>query len=365
MSEEWKRKLKDYYAGNLSDDEAAEIEQELERYEAYQEVIAEEFESQEETTQAEALPPEKANKIIKNSIRNARFSLTAYVIMIILMIYPFMTVCSYLYYSWNHKAEDFIQVAIQTVYVTEPNMSLEEMEIEREFGLFSFNVYMDLYKRVGKNDIKLGDWEVEYRFNEAQFPKRNYVIENPPKEIPTFDTKNLYHPQAQITNPDFNAWETLEKLPEGTVAEVYVSLEEVMEPENLQRILEGTNLEWRWYAIDTGLEASGVGLEGGYITPLGYPAQPDPDGWSPFNEREPNDEQFMDSLYFLQKYEQQAIDIAHAKWLDLDERINFLEENGLKSYGGVITGPTKEILKLKSNQDIRNINMGEVRLWNW
>ena len=151
MSEEWKRKLKDYYAGNLSEDEALVVEKDLERYEAYQEVIFDEFklEEQEESERLDTLPPDQVNKIIKNSIRNARFSLTAFVVMIILMIYPLMTMVSYLYYGLNQKAEDLIQVAIQTVYVTEPNVSLEEMDIEREFGLFSFDVYMDLYKREG------------------------------------------------------------------------------------------------------------------------------------------------------------------------------------------------------------------------
>lgn len=367
MSEEWKRKLKDYYAGNLSEDEALVVEKDLERYEAYQEVIFDEFklEEQEESERLDTLPPDQVNKIIKNSIRNARFSLTAFVVMIILMIYPLMTMVSYLYYGLNQKAEDLIQVAIQTVYVTEPNVSLEEMDIEREFGLFSFDVYMDLYKRVGKHDIKLGDWEVGYQFSDAEFPKRNYIIENPPKEIPNYETKKLYHPDAGITNPETNGWEKLEKLPEGTVAEVYISLNEVMNTKEVEELTKGTDTEWRWYAIDTGLEATGKSLDGGYLTPLGYPAQPDPDGWSPYNSRKPNEEQFMDSLYFLQKYEQQAIGIAHAKWLDLDYRINYIEDNGLKSYGGVITGPTKEILKLKDNDAIRGIYIGEVLLWNW
>ncbi|WP_273128655.1 anti-sigma factor [Bacillus weihaiensis] len=369
MSEEWKRKLKDYYAGNLSESEASEVEKDLERYEAYQEVISEEFRLEEQegetSRQLNTLPPEKVNKLIKRSIRNARFSLAAYVIMILLLIYPFMTVVSYVYYGFNQKAEDLIQVAIQTVYVTEPNVSLEEMEIEREFGLFTFNVYMDLYKRIGKSDSKLGDWDVEYRFSEAEFPKRNYLTENPPKQIPFHDTKKLYHPKAIRDNPELNDWKTLEKLPEGTVAEVYVSLNELMKTEDVEKVTDEVDVEWRWYAIDTGLEAKGESLEGGFLTPIGYPAQPDPDGWSPYNSREPNEEQFMESLYFLQKYEQQAIDIAHAKWLDLDHRITYIEENGLHSYGGVMTGPTKEILKLKDNPAVRTIYIGEVRLWNW
>ncbi|MBA2176233.1 anti-sigma factor [Halobacillus locisalis] len=363
MSEEWKQRLKDYYEGNLSDKEAAEVEKELEKLDTYQEVIADELKPPEDTT--DELEPDKAGKIIKNSIRNARFSLAAYVTMIILLILPVMMMVSYLYYGWGQKAEDLIQVAIQTVYVTEPNVSLEEMEIERTFGLFTFDVHMDLYKRVGKSDISLGDWDVSYNFDQAEFPNRHYIIENPPQDIPLPDQKKLFHPEAEVTNRDLNAWDKLEKLPEGTVSELYVSLEGTYSPTEMRGVLEDVSAEWIWYAIDTGLEAEGKSSEGGFLPPIGYPAKPDPDGWSPYHSREMNEEQFMDSLRFLSKYENQATNIAHAKWLDLEERINHLETNGLKAYGGVVTGPTKELLKLENHEAVRLIHIGEVRLWNW
>ncbi|MGN8647300.1 anti-sigma factor [Gracilibacillus sp. HCP3S3_G5_1] len=364
MSDEWKNKLQKYYEGNLTEEEAEEVERDLEKLNAYQEVISEELDAEAEY-QPDDLPPEKVNKILKNSMRNATFSLAAYVIMILLLIYPILTLASYIYYAWNQKAEDLIQVPIQTVYITEPNVSLEEMDIERTFGLFTFEVTMDLYKRVGKSDIKQGDWEVTYQYDDAEFPQRNYISENPPEDIPYYDTKKLYHPEAAITNRDMAAWNRLEMLPEGTVAEVYVSLDELIQPENAKEVTEGVDVEWRWYAIDTGLEASGKSLDGGYLAPIGYPAQPDPDAWSPYNDREPNDEQFVESLVFLKEYEEQATNIAHAKWLDLDYRIDYIEKHGLNTYGGVITGPAKEILQLRDNESIRTISIGEVRLWNW
>ncbi|TGB01100.1 anti-sigma factor [Halobacillus salinus] len=363
MNEDWKQRLKDYYDGNLSEQEAEEVEKELEKLDAYQEVMAEELQPAKE--EKEEISSDKAGRIIKNSIRNARFSMTAFVTMIILLIVPVLMMASYLYYGWGQKAEDLIQVAIQTVYVTEPNVSLEEMDVERTFGLFTFDVDMDVYKRVGRNDISLGDWEVSYNFSEAESPKRNYIIENPPKDIPRPETQQLFHPDAAISNHEMNPFIELDKLPEGTVAEVFISLEDTYSPDDMRSVLEEVDAEWVWYAIDTGLEAKGESSEGGYLPPIGYPAKPDPDGWSPYNSREQNEEQFMDSLRFLEKYESQATTLAHAKWLDLDERIDYLEANGLKAYGGVVTGPTKELLKLRDNEAIREVHIGEVRLWNW
>ncbi|HLR75305.1 MAG TPA: anti sigma factor C-terminal domain-containing protein [Virgibacillus sp.] len=366
MNEKWKRKLKDYYDGNLSDEEVKKIEEELEKLDIYQEYISEELgPTHPPDDHTEELPPEKVSKILRSSMRNVRFSLVAYVIMILLLIYPLLTLASFAYYGWGGKGNDLIDVAIETIYVTEPNVSLIGMEVKEDVGLFTLGVNIDLYKRVGRSDLKYGNWNVSYDLSHARFPDRHYITDSPPDDIPYFDTKKLFHPHAERTNVDSKAWQTLENLPNGTVAEVYISLNDLYPVDEMDDLVNGLDLEWRWYAIDTGFEASGKGVEGGYMAPIGYPAQNDPDSWSPYNKFGSNNEQFMNSLRFLAKYEEQAVNIARAKWLDLDERIEYLEENGLHAYGGVLTGPTKEILKMKEDSNIRLIHLGEVRLWDW
>ncbi|WBX81350.1 MULTISPECIES: anti-sigma factor [Virgibacillus] len=365
MSTEWKEKLKKYYNGELSEEEALEVEEELDRLDDYQEILGKEIPSVDQENDREDIPPEKVQQILNSSIRHAKFSLVAYVVMILLLIYPIMVIASYLYYGVNNKAEELIDVAINTVYVTEPNVSLEEMEIEEQINLFHFQVQMDLFKRIGKKDIKQGEWQVKYLFDDAKMPVRNYITESPKERIPYFDTKKLYHPKATITNRDNTAWDTLEKLPEGTVSEIYVSLNKLTNPDEMPDIVDGMDVEWRWYAIDTGLESTGKDLEGRYLAPIGYPAQTDPDAWSPYNNSKSNEAQFLDSLHLLEKYEDQAVAISHAKSLELNDRISYLMNHGIHVYAGVLTGPTKEILKLQENEAIRAIHIGEVRLWNW
>jgi len=48
-----------------------------------------------------------------------------------------------------------------------------------------------------------------------------------------------------------------------------------------------------------------------------------------------------------------------------EERIQFLEENGFMVYGAVITGPTKELLKLKEIDEIDGVQLGEIQFWSW
>ncbi len=51
--------------------------------------------------------------------------------------------------------------------------------------------------------------------------------------------------------------------------------------------------------------------------------------------------------------------------LDLSKRIDYLETNGFKHYGVVITGPTKEILKLREEPWVGDLKVDEVSFWNW
>lgn len=49
----------------------------------------------------------------------------------------------------------------------------------------------------------------------------------------------------------------------------------------------------------------------------------------------------------------------------LNERYKFLEENGFITYGAVVTGPVKELLKLRDVEGVQGEQLGEVELWNW
>ena len=74
--------------------------------------------------------------------------------------------------------------------------------------------------------------------------------------------------------------------------------------------------------------------------------------------------QFLKTLNFLKDHERQANKLYFGE-LDLSKRIDFLEKNGVKHYGIVITGPTKEVLKLKEEAWVGDLEVDEVGFWNW
>ena len=49
----------------------------------------------------------------------------------------------------------------------------------------------------------------------------------------------------------------------------------------------------------------------------------------------------------------------------LQEQYTYIQDEGFTAYGAVVTGPVKELLKLKELETIQSVQLGEVELWNW
>ncbi|MBW7460326.1 anti-sigma factor C-terminal domain-containing protein, partial [Paenibacillus sepulcri] len=53
------------------------------------------------------------------------------------------------------------------------------------------------------------------------------------------------------------------------------------------------------------------------------------------------------------------------KAANLEDRYSYLMKNGVKLYGAVLTGPTKELLKLKQESELDTPLVGSTDWWNW
>lgn len=322
-------------------------------------------ESMQDYEKSNMVPEKDQKKLIKAGRNHALQTNIMISLAFLLLIVPVLTLSSYLYYAIGGKANHLIDIATKTIYVTEPNMSLEEMEVVEDIGFFTMNLYFDVFKRIGKEDLNAGEYSVSFALDNANLPDRNMNLERPLPITGDMETDMLYHPNGPHGKTVNSDWEILDHLPDGTVGEIYLSMNQLMKPEELENQL-GKNVEVRWVAVDTGLEDKNL-YEAGYsVTPIGYPLQVDTTTWSPFNGREKsNEEVFLDIIKFLAKDEKTAEKISRARSLALKERIPYIEKNGVQVYGAVVTGPTPELRKLKDNDLISNMKVGEVRLWNW
>ena len=69
-------------------------------------------------------------------------------------------------------------------------------------------------------------------------------------------------------------WSRLEKLPEGTVAEAYVSFNRFFTTDELLKQFEDRNMEAVWFAVDTGPEDRFGDHDGVITDPVGFPSYP-------------------------------------------------------------------------------------------
>ncbi|WP_342598150.1 anti sigma factor C-terminal domain-containing protein [Psychrobacillus sp. FSL H8-0483] len=307
---------------------------------------------------------EQQQKIMKWGKMRAKWTTVVTILAILLLILPVLTLFSFGYYAIGGRANELIEVADKTIYLTEPNVSVAEREVETTMGIFSMDVHLNLEKKVGKDTIRFGEFSVPFLFNNAEQPVSEYRVDSPPKKIPYFNDE-LIHPKAPLPYAEGDEWEKLQGLPEGTVAEAYISFDKEYLVEEIEQLFAGKEMELRWYAVYTGNEDIQMADNGVYVSPIGFPAQIDPDQWSPFNGEESNEKVFLDSMKYLQKHEDVATMVARSKELDLTKRVQYVEQNGIKIYGAVVTGPTKEIMKLQEESFVRGMKRGEVRLWNW
>lgn len=168
------------------------------------------------------------------------------------------------------------------------------------------------------------------------------------------------------------AWEALDMMPEGTVAEMAVSFRDLYSLEQVKDQLAGYDLEIVWYAVSTGLEQEEPHRPlSAFMGAWGFPdlSRNMLQHYSQVGTGDTalREEYFLDSMAYLLEREGLAQQVYRgpSPSLRLQERYDYLQENGVQVYGVVVTGPVKELLKLRELESAHSPALGEVQLWNW
>ncbi|HEK9100490.1 anti-sigma factor [Bacillus pfraonensis] len=312
-----------------------------------------------------SLPDGKQEQVLKKGRNRARLTNVLIVLTFLLIIQPILYVSTLAYYALAPtNAMELRNVVKQTLSVTEPNVFMKERDMKQTLLPLSLQLHFDLYKRIGKNDIRIGEEKTSYLLSNATKVSREYTIDEKIPEIPYIDNEVLSHPNNY--NVSYNSSEEvqiLKGLPQESVVEVYVSFRELLSIQEAERMFP--NIDIVWYAVNTGLEEKQKNDEGMYVAPIGFPADTISSLGGPFLSETPHEKQFIDVLKSLRKHENLATKLSRAKTLELSKRISFLEKNGIKTYGAVVTGPKVEVEKLMTHEKVRRVKVGEARLWNW
>ena len=302
-------------------------------------------------------------KTIKKAINSSKWRLILSTLTVLLLIVPTCYVLTYMYYAFGTKSTTLMDVTSQTLYITEPNTTLEELEFDMDFSLFSMNLSFEQYKQIGDEFYPAKTYELQFILNDLVKKETNSNLEKIYPGIPTQTNQWLVHPKQHVEFDSEKEWRVLSGLPDETVVEAYISLSDLYSVEEV--ISEMENIDVSWAAIYTGTEDKMLSNEGEVISPIGYPVQPDQTYWSPFRDSTSHEETFLNMLKEIEPHEEIAEGVSSHKNLELAERIDYIEQNGFKTYGVVVTGPKTEIESLQNSVLVRYMKLGEVKLWNW
>lgn len=401
MSEEFKEKLRQYSEGTLPEEEREELESELAKLEAYQLYLEEQMEREEQDgqvtgswtktdPQGSAAPGfKKAKKkrreksIIRRGKWKARINNTLTVFSAFLIFTVISSIITVVFYNTGDRGDTYRDVVESAIAVTRPNTTVRLSSDAHYF--FRMELSGNMLKQVGSESIQVGNYSQNFLLGLANNGIYNWMDER------NGSGKVFYYPSAKggaVGGDDNDQWKRLAKLPEGTVAEAYLSLGHLYTTDELLKQLEPLNLQPVWFGADAGPSTR---ENDAIVHPLGFPYYPiwhkddmkrsevtkEKTGWfssvssyssvSPsveaYGSGELRDANFIKTLKLLQQHQTLA---GRAVYIEqLDTSVAYLEQNGVKLYGAVVTGPVKELLKLREASWVSHLQVGEVRLWNW
>lgn len=237
-----------------------------------------------------------------------------------------------------------------------------------------------MQKQVGRDNIVIGHLNINHFFSslitERQWNNgeyEHYLYFYHPDQLTKLDDTSLKNLLASSSE---ETWQAMEILPEGTVAELALSFWKTYSIEQVRALLEAFDVHITWYAVATGVETDRTPSD--RQAPLsafdGAWGLPDLSRnmlhrYSQVSEDDSalREDYFLESMGFLLENENIAGRIyqGNPRNLFLAERYRYLKDNGIQVYGVVVTGPSKELLKLRTLDSVHSPALGDVELWNW
>ncbi|SES62291.1 Sigma factor regulator N-terminal [Oceanobacillus limi] len=321
----------------------------------------------------------------KRILKKSKFSLTLRILRILVAVLFIYGV----YMMVTNIISDKLAIGNENMYYsslalewTVPNVR-GDFDIKEEdlsaFGTKSLS--FDLLKKVGKEDLVIGEAQVTKKLSNRL---SNIQYSHPGlQQLSEFSFSLPKDPRSDKkleANTSPNVWETLEMLPEGTVGELAFSTTDFMEAEQLVKALRSYDLVVLWMPLYTGefinYDPSGwggsnnlimlsdvIGLTGGMDHDENY-HQSLRINWLDEGSLEESKQLMIKNIEELlekpESYYQDFLRLGH-----LEEKYQYIKDEGFTVYGAVVTGPAKELLKLQDATFVQGEQLGEVELWNW
>jgi hypothetical protein len=379
MSDDFIKKLQLYKDGKLSGPDEALIEKEIEKYTAIRDYLDDdgEFlgklkEEIDHTSSEEGSIGKKINrKMIKKIVG---LSLATIIACLILIPVLYISVSSLLGRAFRVESNRFAQeenFARQFLNMAFPQVTSTGGSDHTEFYNQQFTC--NYIKGISRKEIS-GEIEVKYSFGKLKKPT------NTTDEHLQFLEKDKFYAANSQTYFNNSEWEYLERAPEGTKARIFITFKSKLSPRQAF-----TSLGEQYFNQQRGFNMNMLAdidseIVIGNVDPVYWYSQnknsaskqDELDYIKKFNacDNDTHKQVLLFGLNQIKKYRNISDYIAanyvnndETPFKNIDGSISYVEKNGVQYVGALITGDTKELLKLKSNPDIYACSVEDIVVW--
>ncbi|MFC0470691.1 anti sigma factor C-terminal domain-containing protein [Halalkalibacter kiskunsagensis] len=331
---------------------------------------------------------EKAQQIVKKYKSRFNFRLSFKIIRVIVSllllywIYLFVLTVSYDYSKIGPRTEFYQKLAIDWTY---PEFT-SDIAISHHQEITPFwtqKIEFPLERRIGKNNYVVSHLNLSKPIMNERSQleiERSYPYKSGEYG---FNFYLPFHPEngrPLVGNKSPGVFETLEMVHEGSVADFAFSTNDYYSPEEILQLLADYDVDVIWMPIYMGeyQEFTEWGWSGGGNS-MALAHQ-----WGLSGARTTEDNFRSGSLAHV--LNEMSVEESKMAMLDnmarmleenkslaerllvtnhLQERYDYLNNEGFQVYGAVVTGPVKELLKLQEVDGLHSFQLGEAADWNW
>ena len=331
---------------------------------------------------------EKAHQIVQKHKKRFSWRLTLKVVRVIAGILFIYFIYTFILFSVSNgtniirKTEFYQKLAIDWTY---PGLSadLSSGTTSEITPLLTQKIEIPLLSKIGSEDYVVAHLNLKKRL----ITDLSHVEIEKSYPYSSFDSGfNFNLPYAPDTNDKLkgddssDVWETLEKVHEGNVANLAFSTDEYYSPEDIIELIGHYDLHIVWMPLYMGeikeFSSSGTGsgnetmsllnqwgLAGARVMDKDFQSGSRTTGLE-LTSVEDSQNVMLDNMQMMLENDknlaEQLLGTEH-----LQERYDYLKKEGFQAFGAIVTGPVKELLKLKEVDEIHSAQLGEIKHWNW
>ena len=243
--------------------------------------------------------------------------------------------------------------------------------------LLTQTVTTKLYRQVGEWKVITG----ELHAKKSLFGGLRYTIKETPKYLDGYAPASFGMPMSLVYggtdgtgNKEENALKQLNRIEDGFVAEMGFSLGKGIAPDQLAEMLSEYDLWILGMAVYSGeikevkvsnYSSSGDAIYAPHLTLRPYMAYTDDGFGKTWFTSISKDDVKMAADQMIKDLEWLTSRVNYDGAGEDKQRLAYLKSNGMQVFGAVVTGPVRELEKLKQVPGLRDLRLGRIEVWNW